>query len=139
MAKKTAALIDMTDESQLMAEIIRLVDLRWSLMVDSKVTKANKVSDELFELERRIPSLPDKGRRMLMQLAESPKEELRIKAAVHLIPLQPSIAKKLLTDLAKNAQNVFIGIEADTTLEEWKAGRLDYDRVMGLPTGRSAT
>jgi uncharacterized protein YjeT (DUF2065 family) len=124
MAKKTAPRIDYTDENHLMAELERLIRLRWSLMVDRKVTKANKVSDELFELEQRIPELPDKGRRMLLTLAQSPEEELRMVAADNLISLEPKTAKKLLSDLAKNASNVFIGIQAETTLDEWKAGRL---------------
>ena len=133
MAKKTAALIDVTDDQQLYAEIERLTDLKWLLMVDRKVSKANKISDQLFELERCIPGLPDKGRRILMQLAASSKEELRLIAAWHLIPLQPATAEKMLADLAKNASNVHIAITADTTLDEWKAGRLDYNRVMNLP------
>jgi hypothetical protein len=132
MTKKIVTSIVVNDEKQLLDEIVKLVDLRWSLMVDRKVTKANKISDQLYKLERHIPSLPDKGRRLLMQLAESPKEELRIKAAFHLIPLEPAIAKKLLEELAENARNAFIGIEADTTLGEWKKGRLDYYCIMNL-------
>jgi hypothetical protein len=137
MAKKITSSIDVTDEDQLFAEIARLEDLRWSLMVDKKVSKANKISDQLFELERRIPGLPDKGLRLLMQLAASPKEELRLIAANHLIPLNPSLAKKLLKDLDKNASNVFIRIIADTTLSEWKKGRIDYYGTMELtPDGK---
>ena len=124
MAKRSTPHIDYTDENQLMAEIVRLVQLRWTLMVDRKVSMANKVSDELFELDLRILDLPDKGRRMLLKLAESPEEELRMVAADNLISLEPKTAKKLLSELAKNASNVFIGIQAETTLTEWKAGRL---------------
>jgi hypothetical protein len=137
MAKKANPLINLTDENQLMAEIVRLIDLRWSLMVDRKVSKANKISDQLFELERQIPGLPDKGLRLLMQLAASPKDEVRIKAAWHLIPLDPSLAKKMLKDIEKNAINVFIRIEAETTLDEWKKGRIDYYGTMNLtPHGK---
>ena len=128
MAKRDASYIDYADENQIMAELVRLVRLRWSLMVDRKVSKANKISDQLYELERHISSLPDKGRRMLLTLAESPEEELRMVAADNLIPLEPKTAKKLLSELATNASNVFIGIQAETTLDEWKAGRLTITR-----------
>lgn len=132
MAKKTASLININDDQQLYAEIERLTELRWSLMVDRKVSKANKISDQLFELQRCIPGLPDKGQRILDQMAASPKEELRELAAWNLIPLQPKTAKKMLVDLAKNASNVHIKITADTTLDEWKAGRVDYFNTMNL-------
>lgn len=133
MVKRPVVRIDFGDESQLLAEIIRLDELRWSLLAERKVRKSNKVGDQLFELERHIPSLPDKGRRLLMRLADSPKEELRIKAAFHLVPLQLEIARNLLVDLAKNARNVHVKIEARTTLEELNAGRIDYNRIMNLP------
>ena len=132
MAKKTATSIDVTDDQQLCAEIERLDDLKWSLMVDRKVRKANKISDQLYELERHIPSLPDKGRRILMQLAASSKEELRAVAAWHLIPIERKTAKKLLTDLVKNASNVHIKITSEITLEELNAGRVDYYSTMNL-------
>ena len=133
MAKKAAALIDVTDDQQLYAEIERLTDLKWLLMVDRKVSKANKISDQLFELERCISGLPDKGHRILMQLAESPKEELRFVAASHLIPIELKTARKMLADLAKNASNVYIKITSRVTLEELDAGRLDYYGTMNLP------
>jgi hypothetical protein len=122
--QKNNARIDDADESKLIAELSRLVRLRWLLMVDRKVNKANKVSDELFDLLQRVVNLPDKGRLMMLTLAQSPEEEIRMVAADHLIPLEPKIAKALLLDLGKNASNVFIGIQAETTLNEWKAGRL---------------
>ena len=137
MTKKIETSIDVTVDQKLYAEIERLEDLRWSLMVDRKVSKANKISDQLFELERCIPSLPDKGRRLLMQLASSPKEELRYVGASHLIPLEPKTAKKMLADLAKNASNVHIKITSRVTLEELNAGRVDYYRTMNLtPDGK---
>lgn len=124
--------VDLTDDKQLYAEIERLEDLKWSLMVDRKVSKANKISDQLFELERRIPGLPDKGRQLLMQLAESPKEELRFIAASHLIPIELKTARKMLSNLAKTASNVHIKITARVTLEELDAGRADYFGTMNL-------
>ena len=106
-------------------------------MVDRKVSKANKISDQLFELERCIPGLPDKGRRILMRLAASPKEELRFVAASHLIPIEPKAARKMLADLAKNASNVHIKITSRVTLEELDAGRVDYYGTMKLsPDGK---
>lgn len=137
MAKKTVTTIDVTDDQQLYAEIERLEDMKWALMVDRKVSKANKISDQLFELERCIPGLPDKGRRLLMQLASSPKEELRFIAASHLIPIELKTARKLLADLAKNASNVHIKITSWATLKELDAGRVDYYDMMKLsPDGK---
>lgn len=133
MARKPATSIDVTDDQQLYAEIERLEDLKWSLMVDRKVSKANKISDQLFELERHIPSLPDKGRRLLMRMAASPKEELRLVAAWHLLPLEPWTAWKMLADLDKYASNVHIKITSGVTLDELKAGRIDYYGTQNLP------
>jgi hypothetical protein len=137
MVKKVTAHFDLNDEKQLLEEICRLVDLRWSLMVDRKIGKANKISDKLFQLERRIPGLPDRGLRILTQLSESPEEELREVAAWHLLPIQPKKAKKMLADLAKNASNVHIKITSRVTLEELEAGRVNYYEAMNLsPDGR---
>jgi len=137
MAKKITAPIDVNDDQQLYAEIERLTELRWSLMVDRKVSKANKISDQLFQLQRCILGLPDKGQRILAQMADSPKEELRELAAWNLIPLQPKTARKMLSDLAKNASNVHIKITARVTLDELVAGRIDYYRAMNLtPDGK---
>lgn len=137
MATKTATPIDVTNDHQLLAEIERLTELKWSLMVDRKVSKANKISVQLFELERCIPGLPDNGRWLLMQLAKSPKEELRFIAANHLVPLDLKTAKNMLSDLAKNASNVHISITAGVILEEINVGRVDYFRAMNLsPDGK---
>jgi hypothetical protein len=130
--KKIAAHLDINDDQHLFSEIERLTDLKWSLMVDRKVSKANKISDQLFQLERQIAGLPDKGRRILEQLANSQKEELRYIAASHFIPLKPKTARKMLADLAKNANNVHIKITARVTLEELDADRVDYYGVMNL-------
>jgi hypothetical protein len=137
MANRLAPSIDVNDDQQLYAEIERLEDLKWSLMVDHKVSKANKISDKVFELERCIPGLPDKGRRLLMQMAASPKEELRAVAAWHLIPSEPKTARKMLTELAKIASNVHISRTTGVTLDELKAGRVDYYGTMNLtPDGK---
>jgi hypothetical protein len=128
---------DAFDDQQLYAEIEKLTDLKWLLMVDRKVSKANKISDQLFELERCIPGLPDKGSRILGRLALSPKEELRLIAAFHLIPLSLKAARKMLAVLAKKANNVHIKITARVALEELDAGRVDYYRSMNLsPEGK---
>jgi hypothetical protein len=137
MAKKINIPIDVTDDQQLCAEIERLTDLKWLLMVERNVSKANKISDQLFELERHIPGLPDKGRRILMKLAGSPQEELRQVAGWHLIPINLKIARKILADLTKNASNVHIKITSRVTLEELNAGRVDYYGSMNLsPNGK---
>ena len=137
MAKKIILSIDVTDDQQLCAEIVRLTDMKWSLIVDRKVSKANKISDQLFELERYIPGLPDKGRRILMNLAESDKEELRQLAAWHLIPINLKAARKILADLTKNASNVHIKITSRVTLEELDAGRVNYYGTLNLsPDGK---
>jgi hypothetical protein len=137
MAKKITMAIDVTDDQQLSAEIERLTDLKWSLIVDRKVSKANKISDQLFELERCIAGLPDKGRRILMRLAESPKEELRQIAAWHLVPINLKVARKILADLTKNASNVHIKITSRVTLEELDSGRVDYYGTLNLsPDGK---
>jgi hypothetical protein len=138
MAKSPASNIDLGDENQLHNEIVRLNDLKWSLMVDRKVRKANQISDKLFELERHIPSLPDEGLRLLQRLAQSPECELRFIAANHLIPLEPKAAKMMLADLAENASNVHIQITAWSLLEELNAGRIDYYKIMKLPPRKSA-
>jgi hypothetical protein len=137
LKKNPAAHIDVTDDQQLYAEIERLTDLKWMLMVDRRVSKANNIGYQLFELERNIPGLPDKGRRILQLLADSPKEELQFIAASHLIPLELKRARKMLSALAKNARNVHIKIVARVTLQELDAGRVDYYGSFNLsPDGR---
>jgi hypothetical protein len=130
--KNSIAHTDFVEEGQLYNEIVRLNDMKWSLMVDRKIRKANIISDELFEVERKIPSLPDKGLRLLQRLAQSPECELRLIAAWHLIPLEPKAARMMLADLAENASNVHIQITADTTVQELNAGRVDYYKTMEI-------
>lgn len=132
MTKKTIANVDVKNDEELLREVEKLVELKWSLLVEGKTNKANKVSDVLFELERCIYGLPDRGKRILSVLAASPKEEYQLLAAWHLIPIEPDCAKKLLSKLSVSAKNVHIQIIADTTLEEWISGRLDYFLTMQL-------
>lgn len=122
----------MIDEMHLLDEIMRLVGVRYEFLAEGKVKRANKVSELLFELERQFASLPDGGVRILLKMADSDKDEIRIKAAFHLIPLRPNLAKKLLVDIIHNTENVPVKIEARTTLEEWTAGRLNYRQIMDL-------
>lgn len=122
----------MLEEMHLLEEILRLVGVRYELLAERKVKKANKVSEQLFELERQLTKLPDGGAKILLKMAESDKDEIKIKAAFHLIPIRPNLAKNLLIDLVQNTENVPVKIEARTTLEEWNAGRLNYRQIMNL-------
>lgn len=122
----------MLEEMYLLEEILRLVAVRYDLLAERKVKKANKVSGQLFELERQLTKLPDGGAKILLKMAESDKDEIRIKAAFHLIPIRPNLAENLLIDLVQNTENVPVKIEARATLEEWNAGRLNYRQIMNL-------
>jgi hypothetical protein len=97
------------------------------LLGDGGVKAANRAGVKLNRLACRIRAMDDKGRKILEELIVSKEEAVRSHAAYYLLPINPDLATRELANLAKNASNVFLLTSAETTLDEWLAGRLDTD------------
>jgi hypothetical protein len=97
------------------------------IMGDGGVKAANRAFDKLMKLASVIRTMQDGGKSILEELIVSKEEAVRSKAAYLLLPIDPERASQELLDLSKNASSVFLLTSAETTLEEWLAGRLDTD------------
>jgi hypothetical protein len=91
---------------------------------------SNKVHDKLDSAARKIRlHSADGGEAFFASLLNHPKPYVSLCAAFNLIPFNPKLARKTYERLAKGAAGE-VGVAAEMTLKEWKAGRLDPDYFM---------
>ena len=65
---------------------------------------------------------------MLRELVRSTERvSVRVWSAYFMLTLDAKLAIKTLQDVGRTTQSATLGITCDTTLDEWKAGRLDVD------------
>ena len=92
--------------------------------------KSNKAHDKLISAARKIRlSRSDQGQLFFSSLVSHDMPHVRAWAAFNLIPLNPKLASKVLSQLAKGPPGE-VRLDAEMTLKEWKAGRLDPDWFM---------
>lgn len=95
---------------------------------DSK--KGNKAFDRMMQAARRIRANEDDGgESFFSSLLENEAPHVVISAAFNLIPLNGELARKALLALA-NGPPGEVRFNAEMTLKEWDAGRLDPDWFM---------
>ncbi|MEZ6003945.1 MAG: DUF2019 domain-containing protein [Planctomycetota bacterium] len=84
--------------------------------------KANAAYDEVSRVLKEVRRLPDRGMELLTRLARNENPHVRLWAATHLLPLDEVMALAVLSALT--SEPPFCGINAEMTIQEWKAGRL---------------
>ena len=88
---------------------------------DSK--KANQSHDKLMHALRDLDNASPDGRLVLRRLYSHSDPWVRGWAATHLLHRDPDGAEVVLAEISK--LRGFVGLDAEVTLEEWRAGRLE--------------
>jgi hypothetical protein len=92
--------------------------------------KGNKAHDRMMIAAKAIRLLhPDGGEKFFTSLLTHREPYVMSIAAFNLIPFNPKLARATYEKLAKDGEGE-IGFNAEMTLKEWKAGRLDPDWFM---------
>jgi hypothetical protein len=92
--------------------------------------KSNKAHDRMMIAAKAIRlSHSDGGENFFTSLLTHEMPYVVSIAAFNLIPFNPKLARKTYERLAKDGEGE-IGFNAEMTLKEWKAGRLDPDWFM---------
>lgn len=84
---------------------------------------ANRAFDSLGMLRREISSRGASGQEGLRALLEDEENGVRVWAATHCLPFAAHEAEAVLKEVAAHAKGS-VGLSAEVTLSEWKAGRL---------------
>lgn len=92
--------------------------------------RSNKLYDKLYGATRKVRiHSSDGGKAFFESLLDHPMSYVASAAAFNLIPFNPKLARETYERLAK-VEDSEAGVFAETTLKEWKAGRLDPDWFM---------
>jgi hypothetical protein len=92
--------------------------------------KGNKAFDRLMRAAKQIRlTHHDGGAKFFTSLLSHDKPHVVSAAALNLIPFNPKLARKTYERLAKGSPGE-VRLDAEITLEEWKAGRLDTEWFM---------
>jgi hypothetical protein len=86
---------------------------------------ANRAYDRLISALKALRRTPDKGKGALTGLLNHSNIRVRHCAAVSLLPLDSVKALKVLEEIAKDPG--MVGLDAETALREWRAGRLNVE------------
>ncbi len=70
---------------------------------------------------------------MLRELIRSSHESVRGWAAYFMLTIDERLAVRTLQDIAGTTESASEKITCETTLEEWKAGRLNVDWFQKIP------
>jgi hypothetical protein len=95
--------------------------------VEGNIKASNRAHDKLIKVAVEFRQIPDRGEHMLRELIRSSNESVRGWAAYFMLTLDEKLAVKTMRDIAKTTQSASVKITSETTLEEWRAGRLDVD------------
>jgi len=92
--------------------------------------RGNKAFDRLMRVAKQIRlTHHDGGQKFFASLLTHDMPHVVKAAAFNLIPLDPQLARKTYERLAKGPPGE-VRLDAEMTLKEWKAGRLDPDWFM---------
>lgn len=114
-------------EEELFRAFVEHATAHRDLFVEGDVKASNRAHDKLIKVAVQFRQLPDRGEHMLRELIRSTNESVLVWAAYFMLTLDAKLAVKTLRDIAKTTESATIGITCDTTLQEWRAGRLDVD------------
>jgi hypothetical protein len=85
---------------------------------------ANRAYDRLVKLRRELMDRGASGRSALLSLLGHVDPEVRVWAAADCLPVDTTKAEQVLSDLVHCSG--IVALTAETTLDEWKAGRLTF-------------
>ena len=111
-------------------EFVRLAVAHLDLLNARDVNGSNRAHKQLNKLAKSIRESRDSGLALLSRLLRHENESVQAWAAYFLLPIDKLQAENALSRLAKNARDWIIQSDAEQTLTEWNAGRLDTDWFM---------
>ena len=85
--------------------------------------RANRAHARLMAVLKKLRAQDDHGTASLISLADHPNRSVRCWAATHLLPLNEGVATEWLRQLGDERD--LVGLAAERTLQEWRAGRLN--------------
>jgi hypothetical protein len=102
------------------------------LLMAGNLAGSNRVHKRLHDVTRKLRAKSDRGLSALIVLLDHQHPSVRLWAAAHLLPLDENRALKALQEISSNSKLYpwQLKTSAKTTIEEWKAGRLDADWFM---------
>lgn len=106
---------------QLIEETRALSAERWRAIQAGKPKDGNRMFDLLVAIERELRARGIEAQRQLLKLLEAPDPGTRCWAAASALEFAPAEGERVLAELAK-APNGLVGVSAEMTLEQWKAG-----------------
>lgn len=92
---------------------------------DGDHEEANANADVVAAVFREMRRRGTESKEKLVGLLENENLSVQCWAATHSLETAPKRAQEVLERLA-NISNSFIGLDAEMTLEEWRAGRLKF-------------
>ena len=117
-------------DSALLQAFIEQATSHRELFIKGDVKGSNRAHDRLIHVAVHLRERSDRGERLLRELIRSDHEAVRSWAAYFLLPIDENLAVRTMQDIAESTQSATIHISNETTLAEWKAGRLDVDWFM---------
>ena len=85
----------------------------------------NAAYDKAIAALRALQTLPDRGQRFLLACLENPNPSVVLWAAFYLLPQSEAEALDALKRVSSGVDRV--AFDAETALEEWRAGRLKVE------------
>lgn len=82
----------------------------------------NAAYDKTIAALRALQTLPDRGQGFLLACLENPDSSVVLWAAYYLLPQDETAAVNALERIARGVDRV--AFDAETALQEWRAGRL---------------
>jgi hypothetical protein len=120
----------MTKIPKITNEVAYLKEALEIVYLDKDYRKGNKAHDRMMKAAKQIRlTHQDGGEKFFTSLLAHEIPYIVSVAAFNLIPFNPELARSTFERLAKEGEGE-IGFDAEMTLKEWKAGRLDPDWFM---------
>lgn len=107
-------------------KFIELNILQFDQMQLLKAGEANKTYDKIYKLSVQIRKLSDRGEKLLRGLIGHAHPNVRATAAYLMLPLDSRLALNVFNELSK-CGIIWLAIDAEMCIKEWKAGRLDVE------------
>jgi hypothetical protein len=114
-------------EEELTEAFVEHATAHRDLFVDGDVKASNRAHDRLIKVAVQFRQLPDRGEHMLRELMRCTNESVRGWAAYFMLTIDEKLAIRTMRDIARTTQSASEKITCDTTIEEWRAGRLEVD------------
>jgi hypothetical protein len=114
-------------EEELINSFVQYATAHRELFLKSDIKGSNRAHDKLIQVAVKFRQLPDRGERMLRELIRSNHENVRTWAAYFLLTIDAKLAIRTMQDIAATTESATTQISNETTIKEWRAGRLDVD------------